>query len=259
MICATGVVIHAFAVTVIGGAHQPAAVMVEDDHQVLVASPIGVVDPDAGQPIGGIAGLSGVEHDSGGDGADSPTSNVILKGVLLRQVGAPVLGTPRWAETTRWAGPRIGRSVRVMDLPDALKDAQMKGMNLLHRTVLAVSGGRVGGRLGCMPVVELHTVGRITGRRRSVVLTAPVYGEGRWVLVASKGGDDRQPDWYRNVVAHREVELTVNGKTVAVNACTATDAEKAELWPQVVATYRGYATYQTNTNRNIPLVICTRR
>lgn len=203
--------------------------------------------------------MSGVEQDSGGDGADSATLNVILNAVSLRPVGGRVLGTPRWAETTRWAGQRIGRSVRVMDLPDALKDAQMKGMNLLHRTVLAVSVGRVGRRLGGMPVVELHTIGRTTGRRRSVILTAPVHGEGRWVLVASKGGDDRQPDWYRNVVAHPEVELTVNGKTGAVNARTATDAEKAELWPQVVATYRGYATYQAKTSRSIPLVICTRR
>jgi deazaflavin-dependent oxidoreductase (nitroreductase family) len=146
-----------------------------------------------------------------------------------------------------------------MDLSDGLKDARLKGMNLAHRTLLAVSGGRVGRRLGSMPVVELHTTGRTSGRRRSVMLTVPVHGDGRWVLVASKGGDDRHPDWYRNLVANPEAELTVDGTTVAVNTRTATDAEKAELWPRVVATYRGYAAYQTRTDRDIPLVICTQR
>jgi deazaflavin-dependent oxidoreductase (nitroreductase family) len=119
--------------------------------------------------------------------------------------------------------------------------------------------GDFGQRLGTMPVVELHTTGRTSGRRRSVMLTTPVHDEGRWVLVASKGGDDRHPDWYRNLLAHPDAELTVHGTTVAVSTRTATDAEKAELWPQVVATYRGYATYQSKTQRDIPLVICTRR
>jgi deazaflavin-dependent oxidoreductase (nitroreductase family) len=146
-----------------------------------------------------------------------------------------------------------------MELPDAVKDAQMKGMNLLHRSLLLVSGGHLGARVGSMPVVELHTTGRSTGRRRSVMLTAPVHDEDRWVLVASKGGDDRHPDWYRNLVAHPDAELTVDGKDVPVHTRTATPEEKAELWPRIVDAYRGYASYQTKTSRDIPVVICTPR
>lgn len=131
----------------------------------------------------------------------------------------------------------------------------MKGMNLLHRTLLLVSGGHLGARVGSMPVVELHTTGRSTGRRRSVMLTAPVHDEDRWVLVASKGGDDRHPDWYRNLVAHPDAELTADGKTVPVHTRTATPEEKAELWPRIVAAYRGYASYQRSTDRDIPVVI----
>ena len=144
-----------------------------------------------------------------------------------------------------------------MDQSDLLNDAQMKGMNFLHRAVRTVSFGRIGGRLGSMVVVELHTIGRTSGRRRSVLLTAPLHDDSRWVLVASKGGDDRHPDWYRNLVAEPRAELTVNGVTVAVNTRVANEAEKAELWPQVVAIYRGYAKYQTRTNRVIPIVLCT--
>jgi len=77
-------------------------------------------------------------------------------------------------------------------------------------------------QFGSMPALQLHTVGRVSGKRRSVMLTAPVHDDGCYVLVASKGGDDRDPDWYRNLVANPEVELTVQGTTIPMTARTAT-------------------------------------
>ncbi len=88
------------------------------------------------------------------------------------------------------------------------------------------------------------------------MLTSPVHGDGRWVLVASKGGDDRDPEWYRNLVANPQVELTVAGQTWPLRARTATPEEKAVLWPQIVTANPGYAEYQNKTERNIPVVIC---
>jgi hypothetical protein len=38
-------------------------------------------------------------------------------------------------------------------------------------------------------------------------------------------------------------------------ARVATAEEKKELWPRVVESYKGYAQYQTRTDRDIPLVI----
>jgi deazaflavin-dependent oxidoreductase (nitroreductase family) len=135
----------------------------------------------------------------------------------------------------------------------------MKAMNLVHRGLLTLSGGRIGGRLASMPAVQLHTIGRSSGKRRSVMLTAPVHGDGRYVLVASKGGDDRHPDWYRNLAANPDVEITVGGETHPMTARTATDEEKAELWPDIVKVYKGYGKYQQKTNRDIPVVICEPR
>lgn len=132
-------------------------------------------------------------------------------------------------------------------------------MNLAHRSVLTVSRGKLGGRLGPMPVVELHTVGRVSGKQRRTLLTAPIVDDDRVVLVASKGGDPRDPDWYRNLVANPEVELTIDGITADYIARTASAEEKAELWPRVVEAYRGYAGYQRRTDRDIPVVICTPR
>lgn len=138
-------------------------------------------------------------------------------------------------------------------------DVVLKSMNLGHRTLMAITRGRRGWMIGRMPAVELHTIGRKSGVRRSTMLTSPVHGDGRWVLVASKGGDDRDPEWYRNLVANPEVELTVRGETRAASARTATPEEKVELWPQIIKVNPGYAGYQLKTDREIPVVICEER
>ena len=146
-----------------------------------------------------------------------------------------------------------------MALDDSLRDLQMKGMNAVHKTVLKLSGGRLLNSFGTMPVVELHTMGRSSGKRRSTMLTAPIHDDGTYVLVASRGGDDRDPDWYRNLVANPEIELTVDGETLELTARIASAEEKAEMWPRIVEAYKGYAGYQKKTDRNIPVVVCEPR
>ncbi|MGB3735707.1 MAG: nitroreductase family deazaflavin-dependent oxidoreductase [Ilumatobacter sp.] len=145
-----------------------------------------------------------------------------------------------------------------MALIDDLKDIQMKAMNTVHKTILTISGGRLGSRLGNMPVVAVTTTGRTSGLPRTVMLTTPIHEDGRYVLVASKGGDDRHPDWYRNLVAHPEITLKpVDGDgPVTLTARTADAAEKDELWPRIVDAYKGYAGYKEKTDRDIPVVIC---
>jgi deazaflavin-dependent oxidoreductase (nitroreductase family) len=146
-----------------------------------------------------------------------------------------------------------------MDLQHYLAGISMKTMSQVHRAIVHLSGGQVLGSAFGMPVVELHTTGRTSGLPRSTMLTAPVADGDRVVLVASKGGDDRDPDWYRNLLAHPEIELTMAGRRRPMRARRASPAEKAELWPQVVAAYHGYAGYQRRTERDIPLVICEPR
>jgi deazaflavin-dependent oxidoreductase (nitroreductase family) len=146
-----------------------------------------------------------------------------------------------------------------MRLQQFLADIGLKTMSRVHRTIVHLSGGRVLGSAFGMPAVELHTVGRKSGRPRSTMLTAPVVDGDRVVLVASKGGDDRDPDWLRNLVAEPEIELTMAGQRRPMRARRASPDEKAELWPRVVAAYQGYGGYQRRTERDIPLVICEPR
>jgi deazaflavin-dependent oxidoreductase (nitroreductase family) len=139
---------------------------------------------------------------------------------------------------------------------DVLASLGARALESTHRLLLTLTGGRFPNRLGGMETLELHTVGRTSGQRRSTLLTAPVADAHRVVLVASKGGHDQHPDWYRNLVANPAVQITRGGVTRQATARTATAAEKAELWPQIVTTYRGYEGYQRRSARDIPVVIC---
>lgn len=135
------------------------------------------------------------------------------------------------------------------------KDLTFRFWTGAHEVVFRASKGRLLGRAARMPVVLLETTGRRSGKQRSTMLTAPVVDGDRVVLVASYGGDDRHPAWFLNLRDHPDVVITMEGTTRPMRARVATDEERAELWPRVVAAYRGYAAYQRRTERAIPLVV----
>jgi deazaflavin-dependent oxidoreductase (nitroreductase family) len=133
-------------------------------------------------------------------------------------------------------------------------DLVLKTMNVVHRTLLTVTGGRFGWETAKMPVLRLTTTGRKTGRPRSVMLTSPVQRGDSLVIVASRGGDDQHPAWFLNLQADPTVEVETKGVTRAMTARLATPEERAALWPEVTKAYKGYAGYQDRTAREIPLV-----
>ena len=90
-------------------------------------------------------------------------------------------------------------------------DAALKVMNQVHRVLIKGSGGRVGYSFSGMPVIELTTKGRRSGQRRTSMLTSPYQENGDYVIVASRGGDDRHPAWFLNLRDHPEVEASISG------------------------------------------------
>jgi len=135
-------------------------------------------------------------------------------------------------------------------------DMTLKTMNAVHRVLLAVSFGKLGWSAAGMPVLELTTTGRRSGRPRSVMLTSPVQEGSTLVVVASRGGDDVHPGWYHNICDCPDVEVAVGGKPKQpMRARVATPDERARLWPIVASKYKNYAQYQTKTDREIPLVL----
>ncbi len=134
-------------------------------------------------------------------------------------------------------------------------DLVLKSMNLVHRTVLTLSFGKLGWDVG-MPVLELTTIGRKSGEARSVMLTSPLQEGDTLVIVASRGGDPHHPAWFLNLEANPEVQVVWKGKPkVTMHARVADSDERARMWPIIATKHRNYAGYQKKTDREIPLVL----
>jgi deazaflavin-dependent oxidoreductase (nitroreductase family) len=136
-----------------------------------------------------------------------------------------------------------------------VKDAFYKVGTGIHRAIFNVSKGRIFGKAFGMPLVELVTTGRRSGKERATMLSVPIIDGDRLVLVASFGGDDRHPTWYLNLRTNSEVRATIAGSTRTMIARIATEEERAELWPQITSVFEGYARYQERTERQIPVII----
>ena len=134
-------------------------------------------------------------------------------------------------------------------------DALLKFLNAIHRPVFRLSGGRLMSKGYGMPVVALTTTGRKSGQPRTVMLTSPLVEGDRIVLVASKGGDDRNPLWFTNLVADPDVEIEMGGANRPMRARVAEGDERTDLWTRLTAAHANYAGYQRKTERTIPVVV----
>ena len=133
-----------------------------------------------------------------------------------------------------------------------------KAFTRTHAAVYELTHGVIGHRIGRTEAVLLTTTGRSTGQRRVTPLTATPDGD-RLLLIASNGGAQRDPDWYRNLLADPEVTVQRGKDKLEMIARTAGPDERPALWAKAVATYRGYDGYQRKTDREIPVVICEPR
>jgi F420H(2)-dependent quinone reductase len=135
---------------------------------------------------------------------------------------------------------------------------RVKTLSAIHRAIYSASGGRIGNRIAGMPVLLLTTVGRRTGKQRTVPLTF-IEEDGGLVLVASYGGRPHNPAWFENLIVNPQVDVRIGNEVRTLTARGATPDERARLWPRVVETYDGYRVYQEKTSREIPLAVLERR
>lgn len=107
-------------------------------------------------------------------------------------------------------------------------------------------------------ILLLTTQGRTSGEARTTPLIHRTDGE-RWVVVASKGGAPKNPSWYENLLVNPQAEIQVKGEKVPVLSTTAQGEERERLWSLMVEVWPAYEEYQTKTDREIPVVLFSRR
>jgi deazaflavin-dependent oxidoreductase (nitroreductase family) len=109
-----------------------------------------------------------------------------------------------------------------------------------------------------LPVLLLTTTGRKSGKPRTVPLSYFEDGSSR-VLIGSKGGAPRHPDWYLNLDANPDVDVQIGRMHCPMRARRASADEAEALWPRILARAPGYARYRARTSREIPLVVLSDR
>jgi len=116
------------------------------------------------------------------------------------------------------------------------------------------SDGEKGHRWRGVNTLLLTTRGRKSGNLRR---TALIYGRDAdgYVVVASKGGAGKHPEWYLNLVVNPEVEVQAGADKFRARARAATAEEKPALWRLMTSIWLDYDRYQARTEREIPVVV----
>ncbi len=130
----------------------------------------------------------------------------------------------------------------------------IKGMSRTHLALQRLSRGRLLDRVAGMPVLLLTTTGRRSGKPRTTPLTF-FRDADSLVVIASNGGSDRAPDWALNLQHDPRATVEIGADKLTVTARTASAEERERLWPEITATYSGYARYQERTAREIPVLL----
>jgi deazaflavin-dependent oxidoreductase (nitroreductase family) len=127
-----------------------------------------------------------------------------------------------------------------------------------HVRVYRETKGERGYRWRGTTILLLTTKGRTSGEPRTTPLIHRTDGD-RWVVVASKGGAPEHPSWYQNLLADPEATIEVRAEEIPVRATTASGEERARLWSLMAEVWPAYDDYQQKTDREIPVVVFTRR
>jgi deazaflavin-dependent oxidoreductase (nitroreductase family) len=127
-----------------------------------------------------------------------------------------------------------------------------------HVRVYRETGGQRGYDWRGTTILLLTTEGRRSGESRTTPLIHRTDGD-RWVVVASKGGAPSNPGWYENLQANPEATIQVRDERVPVRASTAEGEERDRLWSLMTEVWPAYDDYQAKTDRQIPVVVFSRR
>ena len=130
----------------------------------------------------------------------------------------------------------------------------MKLMGSAHALLYRTTRGRLGARADGLDMLLLTTRGRRTGKLRTTPL--PFFRDGSdLVLIASFGGNDRDPAWCGNLAREPKVKVQLRNRSHEFESRTAEGAERERLWEKVTAEHPRYLEYQRSTKRGIPVIV----
>jgi deazaflavin-dependent oxidoreductase (nitroreductase family) len=133
-----------------------------------------------------------------------------------------------------------------------MSDASNWNKNVIEQ--YRANGGKMNGWNDGKNLLLLTTKGAKTGQEHTNPVAFTRDGE-RYLVIASKRGGPTNPDWYYNLLANPEVTMEVGNERIQAQATVSEEPERTRLYDQMAAILPGFAEYQRNTTRKIPLVI----
>ena len=116
--------------------------------------------------------------------------------------------------------------------------------------------GKVGGPFTGAPLLLLHSRGARSGLERVNPMMYLADGP-RYLVFASNGGADTNPDWYHNLMANPDATIEVADEHLAVTATELHGAERDRQFAGQARRRPGFADYQRATRRVIPVLALT--
>ncbi len=137
-------------------------------------------------------------------------------------------------------------------MPAVRLNSTLRAIWKIHRFLLRATGGRIGSRVGGMQVLLLETTGNKSGQPRTVGLSH-LEQDGRYFVVASYAGEDRDPAWAKNLRAEPRATVTIAGRSFPVIARILEGDEREAMFRRFVEADSAYGEYTERTTREIPV------
>ena len=135
-----------------------------------------------------------------------------------------------------------------------MKDFFIKWFMSINSFLLRISRGRVGSKLGTQTILLLYITGRKSEQERVIPIAYFDY-EGKYLIVASNWGKDKNASWYLNLKKQPRAALEVKGKRIEVQSREAQGEEYDQLWKFATEHHPPYLDYQKMTTRHIPIMV----
>ena len=119
------------------------------------------------------------------------------------------------------------------------------------------TGGEIGYLWNGASCLVLSTTGRKSGAIRKSALICGFDGDA-CIIVGSMGGAPNHPAWYLNLTAEPSVTVQVKTDLFPATARVAEGSERERLWQLMCDLWPAYDTYQSRTERVIPVIILER-
>jgi deazaflavin-dependent oxidoreductase (nitroreductase family) len=136
----------------------------------------------------------------------------------------------------------------------------MNNANEWNKTIIEefrANDGKVGGQFADMPLLLLHTTGAKSKLPRINPVAYIADGE-QLAVMASEAGAPTNPDWYYNIVANPEVSVEIGTEQFQARTTIAAEPERTRLYEKMATANPGFAEYQRQTTRIIPVIVLRR-